>query len=163
MIVVADTSPINYLILIGHIEILRYFYGQIIVPLSVWQELQDIHTPDSVRAWAIQPPGWLEVCELSVTPDPSLDFLDRGERDAIALALELGASRLIAHETLARREAVHRKLAVIGTLGVLRNAARANLLDLQEALEKLQQTSFFVAPELIKSLLEEDAAWKKRL
>ncbi|MFC5864256.1 DUF3368 domain-containing protein [Acidicapsa dinghuensis] len=52
-------------------------------------------------------------------------------------------------------------MAVIGTLGVLRNAARANLLDLPEALSKLEQTSFYVAPELIQSLLDEDALWKK--
>lgn len=161
MIVVADTSPINYLVLIGHIEILRHFYGQVVVPPSVWEELQDIHTPGPVRTWILQPPNWLVVRELRSIPDPSLDFLDRGERDAIALAIELGATRLIVDETLARKEATHRKLAVIGTLGVLRNAARANLLALPEALSKLKQTSFYVAPELIRSLLDEDALRKK--
>jgi predicted nucleic acid-binding protein len=47
---------------------------------------------------------------------------------------------------------------VIGTLGVLRNAARANLLDLPETLAKLRKSNFYVASELIQSLLEEDAA-----
>jgi predicted nucleic acid-binding protein len=65
---------------------------------------------------------------------------------------------LIADETLAREEAKRRNVSVIGTLGVLRNAGRANLLVLPEALSKLQQTNFYVAPELIRSLLEEDAA-----
>ena len=41
---------------------------------------------------------------------------------------------------------------MIGTLGVLRNAARAGLLLLPEALFKLQQTNFYVASELIRSL-----------
>jgi predicted nucleic acid-binding protein len=41
MIVVADTSPINYLLLIGHIDILPHFYGRIVVPPAVWQELED--------------------------------------------------------------------------------------------------------------------------
>jgi len=50
---------------------------------------------------------------------------------------------------------------VIGTLGVLRNAARANLLLLPEALSKLQQTNFYVAPELIRSLPEEDVLRRK--
>jgi predicted nucleic acid-binding protein len=40
MIVVADTSPLNYLVLIGHIEILPYFYQRVLVPPFVWQELQ---------------------------------------------------------------------------------------------------------------------------
>jgi predicted nucleic acid-binding protein len=158
MIVVADTSPLNYLVLIGHIEILRYFYQRIMVPPFVWQELQDINTPDLVRSWSVRPPVWLELQPLKNPPDSSLNFLDRGEREAIALALELGADRLMADETLAREEARRRNVSVIGTLGVLRNAARANLLVLPEALSKLQQTNFYVAPELIRSLLEEDAA-----
>jgi predicted nucleic acid-binding protein len=35
MIVVADTSPINYLVLIGQIEILPHLYGRILIPSSV--------------------------------------------------------------------------------------------------------------------------------
>jgi predicted nucleic acid-binding protein len=97
------------------------------------------------------------VRSLAGSPDPSLNFLDKGERDAISLAEELHADRLIADETLARAEATRRKLSVIGTLGVLRNAARASLLSLPESLSRLQETSFYVAPELIKSLLDEDA------
>ena len=157
MIVVADTSPINYLVLIGHIEVLPYFYGRILIPPSVWDELLDVHTPEIVRFWVAHAPAWLEVHPLIGVPDPSLNFLDRGESEAIALAEELHADRLIADETLARIEAVRRKLSVIGTLGVLRNAARSGLLNLPEALLKLQTTSFYVAPELIRSLLAEDA------
>lgn len=47
MIVVADTSPLNYLVLIGHVEILPYFYQRVLVPSFVWQELQDVNTPES--------------------------------------------------------------------------------------------------------------------
>ena len=157
MIVVADTSPINYLVLIGHIEVLPYFYGRVLIPPPVWDELLDVHTPETVRVWVAHAPAWLEVRPPIGVPDPSLNFLDRGEREAIALAVELNADRLIADETLARTEAVRRKLPVIGTLGVLRNAARSGLLRLPEALLKLQETSFYVAPDLIRLLLEEDA------
>jgi len=161
MIVVADTSPLNYLVLIGHIEVLPYFYQRVLIPLSVWEELQDSGTPDPVKAWAAQPLHWLERHALRTPPDSSLNFLDRGEREAIALALEVGVDRLIADETLVREEAKRRNISVIGTLGVLRNAARANLLLLPEALSKLQQTNFYVAPELIRSLLEEDVLRRK--
>lgn len=157
MIVVADISPINYLVLIGPIDVLPHFYGKILLPSSVWEELQGAHTPDVVRVWLTNCPPWLEVRSLAGSPDPSLNFLDKRERDAISLAEELHADRLIADETLARAEATRRKLSVIGTLGVLRNAARASLLSLPESLSRLQETSFYVAPELIKSLLDEDA------
>ena len=157
MIVVADTSPVNYLVLIGHIELLPHFYGRILIPPSVWEELNDAGAPAEVRAWIAHVPNWLEIRPPRITPDASLGLLDRGEREAIALAEEVHADRLIADETLARIEATRRNLSVIGTLGVLRNAARANLISLPKAIEKLQKTSFYVAPDLIRSLLEEDA------
>jgi predicted nucleic acid-binding protein len=157
MIVVADTSPINYLVLIGQIDLLPHFYGRVLVPPSVWGELNDAATPETVRAWLEKRPEWLEVRPLRAEVESSLSFLDLGEREAIALAEELHAARLIADESLARAEAARRNIPVIGTLGVLRNAARSNLIHLPEALAKLQETSFFVAPELIRSLLQEDA------
>jgi hypothetical protein len=39
MIVVADTSPLNYLILIEQVKILEALYGQVIVPPAVQDEL----------------------------------------------------------------------------------------------------------------------------
>jgi predicted nucleic acid-binding protein len=161
MIVVADTSPINYLVLIGHVDLLPNFYRRIVVPLSVWEELRDSCTPDAVRAWLSWPPKWVERRRPQGKPDPTLDFLDRGEREAIGLASELSADRLIVDETLAREAAVRLGLSVIGTLGVLRNGARAGRLDLPEALAALQRTSFYVGQELILSLLEEDAERRK--
>ena len=92
MIVVADTSPLNYLVLIGHIEVLPYFYQRVLIPPFVWEELQDANTPDMVRVWAARPPAWLEQHSLRNPPDASLNFLDRGEREAITLALEVGAA-----------------------------------------------------------------------
>lgn len=163
MIVVADASPINYLLLIGHIDVLPYFYGRILAPTSVWEELEDASAPHAVRAWLERPPAWIERRRLRSEPDASLDSLDRGEREAIALAGELGADRLIVDETLAREAAVRLGLSVIGPLGVLRNAARAGLADLPQALTALQATNFYVGPELISSLLEEDATWRKTI
>jgi predicted nucleic acid-binding protein len=39
MIVVADSGPLHYLILLQHIELLRRFYGQVLVPEPVASEL----------------------------------------------------------------------------------------------------------------------------
>jgi predicted nucleic acid-binding protein len=50
MIVVADTSPINYLALIGHIDLLRHSYGRILIPSTEWEELNDANTPAPVRS-----------------------------------------------------------------------------------------------------------------
>ena len=50
-VVIADTSPINYLILIDAIEILPRLYGRVIVPLEVLAELTDPDAPAEVARW----------------------------------------------------------------------------------------------------------------
>jgi predicted nucleic acid-binding protein len=80
-------------------------------------------------------------------------LLDRGEQHAILLAESLKADRLIIDDMKGRREATSRSIAVIGTLGVLAEAARRKLLDLPDALAALQATNFHAAPELIRALL----------
>ena len=86
-----------------------------------------------------------------------MDRLDRGEQDAILLAESFKAERLIIDDLEGRREAVHRGLTVIGTLGLLAEAGRRNLLDLPQALADLRATNFHVSPELIEVLLANDA------
>jgi predicted nucleic acid-binding protein len=71
MIVVADTSPLNYLIQIECDLILPKVYGRIVVPSGVMKELKDPGAPSTVKAWLLNPPGWLEVVILSIPPDPS--------------------------------------------------------------------------------------------
>ena len=50
MLVVADTSPINYLILTQHELLLPALYTHVVIPPAVQQELQDPETPLEVRA-----------------------------------------------------------------------------------------------------------------
>lgn len=162
MIVVADTSPINYLILIEQIELLPHFYGRIIVPPAVLRELQSVEAPPPIQGWVSHPPDWLEIRLPSGNYDSVLRAMDPGEREAIALAQELNAAYLIADDMVARSEASRRRLNVVGTLGILRSAARENLLNLQAALSRLLETSFRADRNLIQSLLDEEAAWAKR-
>jgi predicted nucleic acid-binding protein len=44
MIVVADTSPLNYLILIDEIELLPDLFEKVLLPSAVLQELKHSHT-----------------------------------------------------------------------------------------------------------------------
>ncbi len=57
MIVVADTGPINDLILIGHIDILPKLYSNILIPGLVRDELLRAAASDTVRQWIESPPG----------------------------------------------------------------------------------------------------------
>src|SRR5690242_3683282 len=118
MIVVADTSPLNYLVLIEAVDVLKPLYSRVLVPKTVASELQAGNTPATVRAWIARPPEW---CEIRPDPDsdPKLEFLDPGERAAITLAMAVRADRLLMDEWDGRAEAERRHLYVTGTLGVL--------------------------------------------
>lgn len=154
MIIVSDTTPLNYLILIDQVHVLHELYDSVLIPQSVFDEMQRAETPAEVRSWITARPGWLEVRSAQAT-DPSLK-LGAGESDAIALALELHADALLLDDRKARREAQRRGLTVTGTLAVLATAARRGLIDLPTAITRLQQTTFRAPAALIQSLLDED-------
>ena len=155
MIVVADTSPLNYLILIGHIEILRQIYGEVVIPPAVQDELLAPEAPTPVKLWMSHPPPWLEIRtpnRINTLLHPSLDD---GEREAIALAQMGGVgSLLLIDELLGRREATRLGLEVIGTLGILYRAHERGLLNLHEAIERLRATSFKVSDALLRRFID---------
>jgi predicted nucleic acid-binding protein len=162
MIVISDTTPLNYLVLIGQQELLAHLFERVIVPQAVWTELQAEGTPESVQVWLANQPDWLEVRQAKLSADAALSVLDHGEQEAILLAQELHADLLLIDDKEGRLEATRRNLAVVGTLGVLSKAAERNLLDLPKTLASLQQTSFRASAELITALLEQDAQRKLR-
>ncbi len=154
MIVVADTGPINYLVLIGEIEVLPALYGRVFVPLSVWEELTRPQAPKPVREWVNRTPDWFEPRASATFPDAALMRLDAGERDAILLAEELKADQLIVDEIRGRAEARRRRIPFTGTLGVLAAGAEAGLLDLRGAIDRLRQTNFHVSANILDRLVE---------
>ncbi|MDJ1179718.1 DUF3368 domain-containing protein [Roseofilum sp. BLCC_M91] len=153
MIVVSDTSPINYLLLIGQIDLLPSLFEQIIIPDGVRDEMQDSSAPAVVRQWSANPPSWLTIQVVSRL-DETLNSLDRGEQAAISIAQTLPADLLIIDERLGRRIASDRKIPVIGTLGILDEAAHQGLVELSEAIALLQQTNFRISRRIIQTLLE---------
>ncbi|HYO14136.1 MAG TPA: DUF3368 domain-containing protein [Thermoanaerobaculia bacterium] len=152
MIVVADSGPLHYLILLDQTELLERFYGQVIVPEAVLRELTFDKAPRPVKEWLSKPPSWFRV---QAVPPDRLELitgaLDLGEREAIALAHLLPADLLLIDELSGRVEARRRGLKVTGTLGILRAAAERNWIDVPEVLARLRETSFYVDENLISS------------
>jgi predicted nucleic acid-binding protein len=156
VLVIADTGPINYLLLIEHIDILPKLFGTVILPTAVRDELADIGSPLPVRNWIADPPSWLDV-RAAPSDKPaaeSLTALDPGEVAAISLAIELRADLLLMDDRegviAARREG----FTVTGTLGVLSLAAERRLLDLAEAFNCLRRTNFRFRQEIMDQLLD---------
>lgn len=157
MIVISDTTPINYLVLIGQIDVLRELFGHVTIPRAVWDELHKPGTPDLVRQWADGSPSWLEVKDAAESFIALVRKLGAGEREAIALATELKADAILMDERKGTKEAEAHGLIAIGTLAILDKATQRGLLNLAEALRQLAQTNFRFPPtEVLEDLLERD-------
>lgn len=155
MIVVSDTSPICYLLLIGQIQLLPQLYGQVLIPQIVQQELSDERSPIAVKNWIQTPPKWLIIQEVTVPVDKDLDIINAGEKAAIILALQERANLIIIDEALGRKVARNKGLKVTGLLGILDRAAQQNLVDFSQAIATLEKTTFRASSKLIESLLNQ--------
>lgn len=148
MTAVADTSPLNYLVLIGAVDVLASLFVSVTIPQTVVSELTALRTPASVRDWVTNPPTWLKIA-----PDPfadsTLDALDPGERAAISLSVSLNADFLLIDDSDGQAEAVRRSIRITGTMGVLAAAHRDGLLDFEEAIGRLSETPFYLSPRLV--------------
>ncbi len=161
MIIVSDTTPLHYLILIGEIEVLPALAHSIIIPSAVLQELQHERTPEPLKRWLATPPDWIEVRPANLSLFKPQKKIGPGETEAIALALEWGATLLV-DDSDAIKEAHRLQLSTLRLFTLLEIAAGKNLLDLAEAIEKMRRTSFHLPPaEIIEAMLERDRQRKQ--
>jgi len=154
-VVVSDSSPLVALSDLGILHILPNLYGQIFVPSTVWEELEA--GPKSASRQFLLAQTWIVVCELpSMAPPVQLHRrLDRGEEEAIRLAITLSADLLIVDDRAARMEATSRGFPIIGTLGLLRAAKEGGLIDaVKPYLLRLQdELGFRTSEEVIAQVL----------
>jgi predicted nucleic acid-binding protein len=155
MIVVTDTSPINYLVLIDEIDILPKLFGKVILPEAVWKELNDMDSPDEVLEWVEDLPVWIDI-RAARKIDTTIN-LDRGEQEAISLAKELNADLLLVDDRKARNVAIELGYNIAGTINILESAHKRDLVDLKRAFKSLQQTNFRISEKLIEEILERNS------
>lgn len=151
--VVADASPLHYLVLIEAIELLPQLFGKVLVPRIVHVELERLRAPAPVRAWLETNPAWLEQRTTPPIATLPLPKLGDGERAAIALARSVGAALLLIDDRTGVAAARAHGLEATGTLGVLELAAIGGLIDLPTALTRLKATNFRYRPQLLEALL----------
>jgi predicted nucleic acid-binding protein len=161
MLVIADTSPLHYLVLIGQAAVLPLLFGHVLVPAAVAEELQRPRTPAAVRAWMESPPVWLAIRSPRQPRVSAVVRLGAGEREVLSLAQELHADLVLLDDLEARTEAERCGLAVMGTLRVLELAAERGLLDFPAEIAKLEATSFHLPSQLVQDMLLRDSARKK--
>ncbi len=158
MIIVSNTSPLSNLIIIGETSLLQQIYPKILIPPAVHSELTRLPTLQPTMI-SLLDAGWLEIqlptnSQLLVTLNQTLD---PGEAEAIALAVELSADRLLIDERLGRSIAAGYGLKLRGLLGILINAKRQGLIPvLKPILDRLiNQAGFRVSQALYDRTLQE--------
>ena len=127
MIVISDTSPLTALLTVGLVDLLPKLFDQVVIPEAVRDELLRGHTslPTWLRIEAVKDSGRAREYGLLV---------DAGEAEAIELARELQADRLLIDERKGRRLALREGVPVIGLLGVVLLAKRKALIPSARAL-----------------------------
>jgi predicted nucleic acid-binding protein len=154
-VVVSDTGPLRYLVLIEHIELLPELFGGVLISEIVCAELNRPSTPPLVRAWLATAPSWLEKRAISPTAGLFPPRVDAGERAAIELAQATNATLLLMDDRAGMAEARARGLEATGTLGVLVRAAQLGRVDLPGAFARLKATNFRYRPDLLDKLLDQ--------
>jgi len=149
---VADTGPLNYLILIGEVELLPALFGDVAAPKAVAREMAHEGAPDVVRHWVAEPPAWLHIHD-DAADGADFAALDAGERAVLALARALNAPLVVMDDRRGVAAALASGFAAIGTLGVLYRSALRGAVDLRAAFDRLSRTNFRAKPELLESLL----------
>ena len=153
----------DYLILIGHIDILPALFQKVILPAVVRDELKHQKAPPVVQQmclqllhlWIANLPSWAEVHHTPHVPDPAMEKLDAGEEDAIALAIELHADLILMDDRDGVLVARSKGFRVAGTLGILAMAAAHGhgLLNLTEAFDRIKRTNFHYQQKVMDEFL----------
>ena len=144
MIVVSDTSPLTCLLTIGEEELLLQLFTEVIIPDEVATELRRSHSTL---------PPWIRQMSASNSEEVRrfAESVDAGEAEAIELAKELGADRLLIDERKGRRLAVAEGIPVIGLLGVVLLAKKTHLISsARGTLLRLEQEAGMYLSEAVR-------------
>jgi len=149
MIIVSDTSPLTALLTVGTAELLPLLFGEVIIPEAVRDELLRSHA-------AL--PAWLRVEAVKNSAEAArfARLVDAGEAEAIELAKEMRADRLLMDERKGRRLAAQEGIPVIGLLGVVLLAKRNRLIPSARALlQRLEHDAgMYLTDELREKALQ---------
>ena len=154
MIVISDTGPVTNLLQIERLYLLKELFQRIIIPIGVFAELS--HIPE--QRLALEALDWVEVKEAPQGElfNKLLETLDRGEAEAIALAVDSKAELLLIDERKGRGVADDLGIRKTGTLGILIRAKEKGLLSkVKPEMDKLiKETRFRIHAELYKGILK---------
>jgi len=144
MAVIVDTSCLIILSKINKLDLLKQLFTEVIIPEAVSQEFGE------------PLPAYLQVYTAPID-DKLLQmasaFLDKGESEVIALALETNAEGVIIDEKKGRKMSKAMGLKVIGTMGVLARATIDGLIeDIEVVVRDVKSKGFFISEKQLNEI-----------
>lgn len=164
MTIVSNTSPLANLAAIDRLNLLHQLYDEISIPEEVFKELIAISGPEAKIKFPLRKDRWKTFPWLKIQNvtnqhlvDSLLIELDKGEAEAITLAIELRAEFALIDERRGRRVASRLGVKTVGLLGALIEAKYRNLIPaVKPLLRDLEvRAGFWVSQELHRRVLRE--------
>ncbi len=144
-VAVSDASPLIALHQIDRLDLLQALFDSVVVPPSVEQE---------VAPSVGDLPAWIRRRQAPQLPGLAGD-LHAGEREAIALALDLAADFVVVDDLPGRRAAASLGLPIIGSLGLLVRARERGLIGaVRPVMDQLIANGLFASAPLYREILE---------
>jgi predicted nucleic acid-binding protein len=148
------------LAIVDKLDLLQKQFGEVVIPEAVVEELKldtDYTGTDKIRT-AISA-GWIRVEKIknNELAKALRRELDKGEAEAITLALQLKITQILIDEREGRSIAKTMGLKPIGVLGILLQAKKDGLIvSVKEILEKLKnEAGFYITEQLKQEILSQ--------
>lgn len=157
MTVICNATPLINFAAIARLDILQATFDQIVIPQAVYDETTGLGfsgTPFVLQAIAS---GWLQVRPVATIASTIPAELDDGEREAIALAIEISERRILLDEREARQVAQGLGLQVMGTLGILLLAkSNQTIAQVKPILDRMMNVAqYWVSATLYEQVLQQ--------
>lgn len=154
---VCNTSPIILLAKIRRLELLTQLYREVLIPSSVMGEIEVSPSEEAMQVRSLLQEGRFQIHEATNQALERIPAdLGRGEREAIALALETKVDLVILDDQQGRRIACERGLVVTGTVGVLIEARERGLVSsVRHELDRLTEAGMWINEAFYHRILQE--------
>jgi uncharacterized protein len=156
MIVVSDTSVLSGLIKIGQLTLLEKVFKHVVIPTKVADELNDLGS----FGYDLSPFLTAQWIDIKSVTNLSLVWqlestINRGEAEAIVLAIELQADLILIDEKLGRQVAENHGLSVTGLIGVLMKAKQmGEISSIKMLMDDLIKANFRISKTLYSQVLQ---------
>lgn len=155
--VICDAGPLIALACVDRLDLMPRLFGEVWIPPAVRSECLAGAGADRDRIEAALQETWLRVHTPQSECTPISPSLGAGETEGIYLALEDPGSLLVADDRLARRYALSRGIAIVGTVRLLWIAEQKGLIDdAAQIVQAMAEVGYRISIELLEHVRSGD-------